>query len=182
MVWEHDLLVSLQSLRSPFMDWLMAFLSDISHNGYLFIGIGVVLLFFRKTRKIGIETLLSIALAYILANLIIKNIVARPRPYMVFPDLVPLVPKPHDTSFPSGHTVIAFAASTAIFLNRKKIGILALIFAAAVGFSRLYNQVHFPTDVLAGAVIGVVMAMLVHYFVYDAAEKGVRRLMNKKKA
>lgn len=181
MLWEHDFLSSLQSLRSPFTDWVMAFFSNINNHGYLCIALAILLIIFRRTRKTGIQVALSIALAYILANLIIKNIVARSRPYEAYIDLIPLVVKPHDTSFPSGHAVSAFAAATAVFLNNKKFGILALIIAAIIAFSRLYNLVHFPTDVLAGIVIGIGMAILVHYVIYGAAEKGVKRLRHKEK-
>ncbi len=179
MTWEHDFLLSLQALRSPFMDWLMASASALNKNGYLCIALAIVLLLFRRTRVTGIQVALSIALAYLLGNLIIKNVVARPRPYEAYADLIALVPKPHDTSFPSGHTVSAFAAATAVFLNHKKAGIAALIVAAIIAFSRLYNQVHFPTDVLAGVVIGAGMAMLVHYVIYGALEKGVEKLRKK---
>lgn len=181
MLWEYHFLSSLQSLRSPVLDRLMALLSHINDHGYLCIALAIVLIAFRCTRRVGVQVFLSIALAYILANLIVKNIVCRPRPYEVY-SLVPLVSKPHDTSFPSGHSVSAFAAATAIFLNHKKWGIVALTLAAFIAFSRLYNQVHFPTDVLAGVVIGVGMAVLVHYVIYGALEKGVRRLKKQKRS
>lgn len=180
MVWEHDFLVSLGSLRSPVMDWVMAFFSNINNHGYLCIALAIVLIIFRRTRRVGLQVLMSIALAYLLANLIIKNIVARPRPYQMYADIIPLVGKPHDTSFPSGHSVSAFAAATAIFLNHKKIGIAALVIAALISFSRLYNQVHFPTDVIAGMLIGIIMALLVHYLLFGAAEKGIKKLKRKK--
>lgn len=180
MQWEHDLLCSLRSLRSPFMDWVMSFFSAINDHGYVCIALAVILIIFRRTRRTGLQVFMSIALAYILANLIIKNIVARPRPYEVYADLIPLIGKPHDTSFPSGHAVSAFAAATAVFFTNKKFGVLALIIAAIIAFSRLYNLVHFPTDVLAGAAIGIVMAVLVNYFFFPWAEKGVNRLRKKK--
>lgn len=180
MQWEHDLLCSLRSLRSPFMDWVMSFFSAINDHGYVCIALAVILIIFRRTRRTGLQVFMSIALAYILANLIIKNIVARPRPYEVYADLIPLIGKPHDTSFPSGHAVSAFAAATAVFFTKKKFGVLALIIAVIIAFSRLYNLVHFPTDVLAGAAIGIIMAVLVNYFFFPWAEKGVNRLRKKK--
>lgn len=179
MQWEHDFLLSLESLRSPFMDWLMSFFSVINDHGYICIALALILLIFRRTRRTGLQVFISIALAYILANLIIKNVVARPRPYEVYADLIPLVGKPHDTSFPSGHAVSAFAAATAVFMNNKKFGVLALIIALMISFSRLYNRVHFPTDVLAGAAIGIIMAILVCRLIYPAAEKAIKNRKSK---
>ena len=68
-------------------------------------------------------------------------------------------------------TATAFAAATAVFLNHKKIGVLALIIAALVAFSRMYAAMHFPTDVLAGIIIGVGTAVLVHYVISPALLK-----------
>ncbi len=180
MIWEHDFLSAIQSLRSPALDWIMAFFSYINIHGLLSVALAIVLIIFKRTRRTGVQTLMSIALAYIIANLIIKHIVIRPRPYMQYTDLIPLVEKPLDSSFPSGHAANVFAAATAIFLNNKKYGIIAIVFAVVVCFSRLYNLVHYPTDVLAGILIGIGAALLVYYFLYGAAEKGVRKLKSKK--
>ena len=182
MLWEAEFLSSLQSIRSPFLDAVMKYLSMLGDHGIAAISLGIILIIFAKTRRTGFEVLLSIALAYLVANLIIKNAVGRIRPYDAYPYLEALVTKPHDWSFPSGHSVNLFAASTAVFLNHKKTGILALVIAALVAFSRLYNCVHYPTDVLAGIVIGVLFANLVHYLVYPSCEKGIRKLRRSKES
>ena len=171
MVWEAEFLRSIQTLRTPLLDYVMAFFSMLGYKGLCSIALGLILLIVVKTRKTGMEVLLSIAIAFILANLIIKPIVMRPRPCDVYPFLEAVLPQPHDSSFPSGHTVNAFAAATAVFLNHKKIGVLALIIAALVAFSRMYAAMHFPTDVLAGIIIGVGTAVLVHYVISPALLK-----------
>lgn len=74
-----------------------------------------------------------------------------------FPDVVHM---PTSWSFPSGHTSSSFAFATAVFANNKKWGIGAFILAAAIGFSRIYLGVHYFTDVLAGAVLGVVYGVI----------------------
>lgn len=180
MLWEANFLKSLQTIRSPFLDKVMEILSMLGDHGIFCICVGLLLLIFRKTRRTGVQALLAMALAYIVANLIIKNAVGRIRPYDAYAFLEPLVNKPHDSSFPSGHSVNVFACATAIFLEHKKVGIVALILAALVAFSRLYNCVHFPTDVLAGIVIGILFAVLVHYLIFPACEKGVRKLKARK--
>lgn len=180
MAWEADFLASLQNLHTPVLDTVMKFLSMLGDHGIFCICVGVALLFFAKTRPTGGRVLLSIALAYIFANLFLKNVVARPRPFDTYAFIQPLVEKPHDWSFPSGHSVVVFATATSIFLNHKKTGVLALIIAALVAFSRLYICVHYPTDVLAGAAIGIIFALLVNYLIYPACEKGIKKLRRPK--
>lgn len=171
MVWEAEILRSIQTLRTLLLDNVMMFFSMLGYKGLCSIALGLILLIFVKTRKTGMEVLLSIAIAFILANLLIKPLVMRPRPCEVYPFLEAVLPQPHDSSFPSGHTVNAFAAATAVFLNHKKVGVVALIIAALVAFSRMYTAMHFPTDVLAGIVIGVGTAVFVHYVISPALMK-----------
>ena len=180
MIWEAEFLTWLQSVRAPFLDELMAGLSFLGDYGICGIVVGIVLVIIKKTRRTGFEVLIAMAIAFIIGNLIIKNVVARLRPYDAYEHLEPLVRRPLDWSFPSGHSTNLFACATAIFLNHKKVGVIALIIALLVAFSRLYNCMHFPTDVLAGVFIGVVCAILTHYLIYPAGEKGVRRLRARK--
>ena len=122
---------------------------------YLFIGAAVVFLFFRKFRQGGAAMCGAILLS------LLKNLVARDRPCWIDPDFLQLlVSVPKDFSFPSAHTMISVSAAAALFHYSKALGIPALVIAALVGFSRLYLFVHFPTDVLAGAVIGVLLAVV----------------------
>ncbi|MBQ2924585.1 MAG: phosphatase PAP2 family protein, partial [Anaerotignum sp.] len=81
-----------------------------------------------------------------------------------------LIPPVGDPSFPSGHTSASFAAATAIYAINRKWGIAAYVFAAVMGFSRLYLGVHFPTDVLAGALVGTAAAMII-IRIFDAKQR-----------
>ena len=103
----------------------------------------------------------TMAIAFIIANLILKNLVARDRPCWIDKSVSLLIPDPKDFSFPSGHSVNGFAASVALLLNDKRFGIPAVILAAVIAFSRMYLFVHFPTDVFTGIVIGTACAILV---------------------
>ncbi len=95
---------------------------------------------------------------------ILKKLVNRPRPYQtynnIYPDEIDL-----SNSFPSGHTSVAFASATSLFLVTKKwyLGIPALGWATAVGYSRIYLGQHYPSDVLAGAVVGAGSAFASHW-------------------
>ena len=100
---------------------------------------------------------ISLALEFIFANLIIKNVVSRIRPYEVIDGLTLLVNKPHDYSFPSAHTGSAFALAVVFFMVMdRKYGIIAIVIASLMGFSRLYVGVHYPSDVLGGIIIGII--------------------------
>lgn len=89
-------------------------------------------------------------------NVILASIWYRPRPYMVHPDQVHhLLSHSADSSFPSDHAAAAFAIATVLFAYRRFPGLITLIIAALVAYSRVYVGDHYPTDVIAGAVIGI---------------------------
>lgn len=99
---------------------------------------------------------IALVLDLLMTNCLLKNLVARTRPYDVanFTDLI--VKKPKDYSFPSGHTAASFAAVTALFMSRKKLlGAISCVIAILIAFSRMYLYVHFPTDIIGGIVVGV---------------------------
>jgi undecaprenyl-diphosphatase len=148
----------------PALDKIMIFISSLANEGRIWIAIGVffLLLGFFKDRiwkRRGMLLLLSLALNFLVCNMTLKPLIGRTRPYYVL-GYDPLIPPVGDPSFPSGHTSVSFAAATAIYAINKKWGIAAYIFAAVMGFSRLYLGVHFPTDVLAGALVGTAAAMV----------------------
>ena len=90
-------------------------------------------------------------------TLILKDIVKRPRPYVTYPDQIVLKTGIQgDYSFPSGHTSLAFSTATSLSLSFPKWYVIApsFLYAGAVGYSRMYLGVHYPSDVLAGAVLG----------------------------
>ena len=85
-------------------------------------------------------------------------------------------------SFPSGHTSSAFAACAAILFLNRKIGIPAIIFAALMGFSRIYVEVHYCTDVLGGALVGIIYAVvgvLLAKALYPVVEKVIAVIKEK---
>lgn len=102
----------------------------------------------------------SLGLEALCCNVILKPFVARIRPCDINLSVELFIPHPKGFSFPSGHTGASFAAASALFFNRKRLGILALILAALIGFSRLYLYVHYPTDVLAGALLGIMFGWI----------------------
>ena len=129
----------------------------VGSYGQLCVILGIVLLCFRKTRKMGAAVLVSYVAVFLVGQLILKNLVSRPRPCQVDPAFPLLIAPSASSSFPSTHTGWAFGTATAIFLNDWRFGIAAYIYAFLIAYSRLYLFAHFPTDVLAGAVVGIVL-------------------------
>lgn len=161
MTWEYEFLMWIQGFQSPVMNKIMAFLSHMGDKGIFWIALGLFLLFFAKTRPTGFRVLLSIILTFIIGNLILKHLIGRPRPYELYETIRPLIEKPSDSAFPSGHTMNGFTAATAIFLKHKKAGTAALVLAALISVSRLYNLVHYPTDIIGGLIVGIGCALIV---------------------
>lgn len=140
------------------MDMLTPIMKGITHlgdGGWFWIALGVALLFPKKTRNIGFTVLLSLLIGALITNVTLKNAVARIRPYEVIEGLQILIAKPHDYSFPSGHTCASFAAAMVLYRKCPTLyGVGSLILAILIGCSRLYVGVHYPTDVICGALVG----------------------------
>ena len=164
----------MERFSHPVLDEMMQFVSSLGNKGMIWIAIGILLLLFgvknKKRRNGGLLVLLSLAVNFLACNVILKPLVDRTRPYYVL-EYTPLIPPVGDPSFPSGHTSASFAAATAIYCINKKWGIAAYLLAAVMGFSRLYLGVHFPTDVLFGAVVGMVAAKIVVYIFWKCRKK-----------
>lgn len=155
-----------QHLRSDFFTPFWRFITTTGNGGLLMIAIACILLAFKKTRKVGIMSVVALVFSLVFTNLLIKPLVARVRPYEVIEGLAILVPKQLDFSFPSGHSSAAFATAWVMFRSLpKKVGIPALVCALLMAFSRLYLGVHYPTDVLAGVVLGILYAQAAMWLV-----------------
>lgn len=150
----------IQNLHTGWLDGLMIFLTKLGDFGAVWLAAGGLLLCFKRYRRFGILLLLCLAAGYLFGDLLLKNAAARPRPFAVFSDIELLIPPPHGFSFPSGHTLSAFSSSAVLFFADRRFGFPAWSLASAVAFSRLYLFVHYPGDVLAGAVLGTLLAYL----------------------
>lgn len=156
MDWEVAVLDWIRSvLHTPWGNGLWPAVSALGNAGAVWIVLAVVLLCRKKTRRLGCCVAAALVLDVLSCNLLLKPLVGRPRPFEVEATLVPLVVPPTDASFPSGHTASSFAAASALYFGKSRLWIPAVLLACAIAFSRLYLLVHFPTDVLAGAILGV---------------------------
>lgn len=173
--------------HSDFLDWFMPLITKLGDHGYFWIAVAVILLIFPKTRKTGLMLGGAFILGGIFGNLLLKNLTARIRPYdmenalLSIKDL--LVSALSDYSFPSGHTLICTEAATVLMLRaRRPWGWLATVAAVLVMFSRLYLYVHYPSDVIVGAILGVLFGFLSVRIVGILYDKAVAAIRAKKKA
>ena len=141
------------NLRCGALDVLMPALSWTCNHGEIWIVLAAVLLAVKRYRRQGLAVGCALVTDLVLCNLILKPLVGRVRPFVVHPVEL-LVPPPTDTSFPSGHTAASFAAVFALKASGSPLWKPALAVAVAMAFSRLYLYVHWPSDVLFGALVG----------------------------
>lgn len=161
---EFCILDAIQSnVRTDYLDKIIPAITYLGSGGIIWIITAVILLLFESYRKCGIQMSCGLILGLIIGNLILKNLIARSRPCWINENVELLISVPKDYSFPSGHTMSSICCAVILLHYDKRIGIPALILAIAIAFSRLYLYVHFPSDILAGAVIGAVIAIAVIY-------------------
>lgn len=148
-------------LRKDMLTPILTFLTHLGDGGRFWIACAAVCLILPKLRRVGSTMAVSMLLNMLVTNLFLKNVVARTRPYLAVEGLHSIVGAQMDYSFPSGHTACSFAAAVVIFLLcPRRVGVPALGLAVLISLSRLYVGVHFPTDVLGGALVGTAAAFL----------------------
>ena len=171
---DGDFLLFLQDhIRNPVCDVFFRAITHLGDAGIFWIILSIVLLFFKKTRKAGIYSAVALVGSVVLNNVILKPLVARPRPFW-FGDtadakglkenvegLICIVKEAKDYSFPSGHTGASFASAVAMFPHLpKKYGVALLVLAFLIAFSRLYVGIHYPTDVIIGFIDGIFLGIM----------------------
>lgn len=171
---DGNLLVWIQeNVRVEFLNGFWEFVTSLADGGILWIILGVSALIFKRTRPVGIAMLLALIINHVATNVILKDIFQRPRPFVTFSEIIPLIDKPGSFSFPSGHTSTSFAAAFAIFFmeKSKKYAIPGIVIAAMIGFSRMYVGVHYPGDILGGIVVGILSAFVASIIVKKVGTK-----------
>ncbi len=149
-----------QYFHNGIFDVIMPVITRLCDNGEVWICLALILLCIPKQRRIGLQLILALLFSFLLCNLFLKNVVARPRPFALREGIDLLIAAPRDFSFPSGHSSASFAAAMVLFRNHFRWAVPALLLAILIAFSRLYLYVHYPSDVLAGALLGCLCGYL----------------------
>ena len=143
-------------LRFQWLNPIIIFITSLANGGVLWIVLAVLFLCFKKYRKTGTAMAVALLIGYVITNLILKNLVMRVRPY----DAIAALVRASDWSFPSGHSTCSMAAGYVMYQKLPKyLGIPAIVLAVIICLSRLYVGVHYPTDVICGALVGLFAAM-----------------------
>ena len=176
MQWEADFLLFLQNyVRNDYLNIIMNALSSMMNYGIMVIALIIFLLVYKKTRSIGVVALIALLVSVIINNLIVKNMVARVRPYDAIEGLMLIARKPNDYSFPSGHSANVFVVTGVITWcakrDKKWIGILLLVLSGFIAFSRMYLGAHYPTDVIFGVMSGLIISIVIYFLIWKRIEK-----------
>lgn len=148
------------TFQCAFLDWFFPLVTKLGDHGLFWMLFAAVLLVFRKTRATGIMMGVALLCGFLVGNMTLKPLIGRIRPYdaNTMREIPLLVERLSDYSFPSGHTLASLEGATVLMIRDKRLGIPAMIAAILVALSRLYLYVHYPTDVLTGAVLGILFA------------------------
>ncbi len=161
------------NIRNSSLDRFFLGISRLGNKGLIWILMcGQMFFLTKKYRKAAACVIIGMALGIIIGNMLVKNIVLRPRPCWIETGIDYLI-IPRDYSFPSGHALSCTIAATIMFFADKRLGIVAIPLAALIAFSRLYLFVHFPTDVAGGVFLGFLIAGCVIWY-SDLTNKGLQ--------
>ena len=159
-------------LRCGFLDAVLPVISWTSNHGEIWILLALCLLAAKKSRRQGGTVAVALLMDLLCCNMFLKPLIGRVRPFVVNPAVELLVAAPLDASFPSGHTAVSFAAVFALKASGSPLWKPALVLASVIAFSRLYLYVHWPTDVLAGILLGAALG----YAADLVVKKGLERM------
>lgn len=155
-----------ENLKCGFLDFVFKYLTHLGDGGIFWTLCGAAMAMSKRYRRCGMTVLFGLLLCLIFGNLLLKPLIARPRPCHINPDVQLLIDMPQDGSFPSGHTYSSFTAAFIVLLNRSRgkfygrLGAVFLPLASLVAFSRLYLYVHFPSDILGGIALAAAASYL----------------------
>ena len=198
---DGNLLIGIQhALNADWLTPIMKLITLLGEAGVFWIILCLVLILVKKTRRLGIICAFSLLFTFIFCNLIIKPTVDRIRPWVTFQMVNAMLPPPGDASFPSGHSANSMGPAWAFFLatmpvktdsgrsydkvrclgwkgegapprTMHKLGIAAVVLAVLIGISRLYLGMHYPSDVVCGLLLGIIVATIVYTVILKIEDK-----------
>ena len=168
------------TIACPFLDAVVPKLTMLGNAGIIWILAGLALLCSKKYRRQGALVLMGLLAGLLVGNIVLKNLVARPRPCWLDPTVRLLIASPTDYSFPSGHTLSSTIAATILTKTDRRFGHAAIPLAVLIALSRLYLYVHFPSDVLIAALLGLLIGELTFRYGGRLLDKLPQKIASKK--
>lgn len=153
-----------RKLKCRALDFIFPKISALGNGGFIWIFISLILIFNKNYRKAGVLVLLGLSVGFILCNLCLKPLAARPRPCWDNENIKLLIPVPSDYSFPSGHTISSVIASVILSVT-VQFGCIAIPVAVLISFSRLYLYVHYPSDILTSVISGILISSIILHLI-----------------
>ena len=150
-------------MQNSFFDWIMPLASSSGVIIWLVFAAVIFLWYPPQGKRTAFLMVAALLLSIFLVSDFLKEIIERPRPFLALTDVKLLIEKPNSFSFPSGHSANSFACATVIAKRIKPLAALVVSIAFTIGLSRVYVGVHFPFDVVGGAIIGIVCGLVVLY-------------------
>jgi undecaprenyl-diphosphatase len=158
---DHALHLWLARYHAPWLDSVMLTVTDLGARWFVWLVMAGIAFVFPARRADAWRLMLTIGFTYLLVDAGMKELVWRARPFEVFPDGYLIAARPTTSSFPSGHAASAFAGAVAASRLFPEARSIWFVLAALIAYSRLYIGVHFPLDVLVGAIVGILCALFV---------------------
>lgn len=148
-------------IQNKYLDKLMPVVTSMGNLGIVWIIMAAALILDKPYRSIGDVVILTLIISTIVGEGIVKHIVRRVRPCNEKSSLNMLISKPMSYSFPSGHTLSSFAAAEVLSMYFTEYKLIFMIIAFLIALSRIYLYVHYPTDVIAGIILGILCSKLI---------------------
>lgn len=150
-----------ENLSCGFLDAVMKLFTYAGNWGIIWIALTLGLLISKKYRRLGVSMAIGLLICLAMGNLLLKPLIARDRPFIADPGIILAISPPSGYSFPSGHSFSSFVSASILAKYSRKAAAFAIPTAILIAFSRLYFCVHFPTDVLCGAALGIAAGLTV---------------------
>lgn len=148
-------------LKNKYFDRLMPIITHCNDYGSIYLCIIISSMLLRYRTDIATKLIIALGLGFLLGEGLIKHLIVRRRPMHNNQACKLLVKVPKTSSFPSGHTTSSFAVFSVFWGLNSSFGYVFLIIAILIAFSRIYLYLHYPSDVLAGMILGLICGKLV---------------------
>lgn len=158
--WDKGVISWISKFNNPFINKFMVLLTRLGDGGFVWVTIAISFLITKRYKSVSLKILLSLCLTTIVGEVVIKRLVGRLRPSQIISKEDLLIKKPTSYSFPSGHTASSFGVAVILSEAFPFINILIFCLASLIGISRVYLKVHYPTDVIVGAIIGTLCGLV----------------------